>query len=377
MRIGLLIPKITGGGAEKFVKRLAEELQTYQEIYVIIYSNDNKSEKYGFKVLAIDNEKFKQFRQLRRWRKLIALKKELGLDVCISFLENPNALNIISRTKKCKSYISIRNYKSKQLKGLKGKIYALIIRYLYKYADLIITNAKKSRRDLIDNFGLDKLKIKVIYNLYNIKKISAMAQEEVEGELVPIFNKGVIISFGRYEKVKGFKELIYSYVKSGVYKMGISLILMGDGSQKTELINLVNDLGMAENILVLNYKDNPYKYISRSKFFILNSYYEGFPNALVESMICGIPVISTNCLSGPSEILHDGSYNINKESYTLGIMVPTPEADNADEILASAIQALSVDDDLALKLSQLSLERANAFDKEEIISNWLEIIEGQ
>lgn len=379
VNIGLLIPSTKGGGAEKFVDRLAKELSEYHEIYVINYhdlSFDDES-NYNRLFLGITNQNI-ILKQILRINKLRKIKKKYKIDVCISFLENPNIINILSKTKNCKTILSVRNYKSKQLKGIKGDIYRYLIRFFYNFSDLIITNANKSKEDLINNFGVKKDKIKIIYNFYNVQEIVNLATEPIENNLLSLFQKKVIISFGRLEKVKGFKELINAYNYSTLDKDLVKLVILGDGSQKNELEILVSQLGLKNSVFLIGHKENPYKYIKNSKIFVLNSYFEGFPNALVESMICGVPVISTNCLSGPSEIIGKGDYVLSNNKYGLdkyGLLIPTPDSVNSQNALSNALELFISNEDLADKYSKLSNEGIRKLDKTQIIQEWLEVLE--
>lgn len=379
MNVGLLIPSTKGGGAEKFVDRLAEELSEYHSVYVINYHNDNfddRESKYKRIFLNIKSKNI-IFKQIHRINRMREIKNKYNIEVCISFLENPNMINILSRTKQCKTYVSVRNYKSKQLAGKKGVFYQYLIRLLYNFSDLIITNAKKSKEDLINNFRVKEDNIKVIYNFYNTNMINKLAAMPIEEKLLSLFKKKIIISLGRLEKVKGFEELIYSYNFSKLDKSKVKLVILGDGSLINKLKSLVFDLDLENDVFFLGYKENPYKYIEKSSVFVLNSYFEGFPNALVESMICGVPVISTNCLSGPSEIIGEEDYSLPKNENGLskyGVLVPTPDNKESQRLLSNALELFITNEDLAKKYSNLSIQGTRNLDRSFIIQEWLNIL---
>jgi glycosyltransferase involved in cell wall biosynthesis len=84
------------------------------------------------------------------------------------------------------------------------------------------------------------------------------------------------------------------------------LIILGEGVEKEKLLIEVEKMGLVGEVIFGGFKENPYKYMTKSDIFILSSIREGFPGVLVEAMACGLPVISTDCKSGPNEIINNG-----------------------------------------------------------------------
>ena len=115
-----------------------------------------------------------------------------------------------------------------------------------------------------------------------------------------------IICVSRFTKRKGIKELIISFCEALKINKNLKLILVGYGDEEKNIINLIKLKELQKNVKIIKKCKNPYPYIRKSHLFILNSKYEGFGNVLVESIILNTPVISTNCNSGPSEILLNG-----------------------------------------------------------------------
>ena len=166
---------------------------------------------------------------------------------------------------------------------------------LYNLSDKIISNSKGSGNSLKKIF-INKKKIFPIYNPY-LKKISKKSKKKR-------FNN--LLSVGRLTKQKDFYNLIisFSFIKDQIpnYK----LIIIGDGHLKNELQNLVESLGLKKRIILTGWKKNLKKYYLNSKLFILNSVYEGFGNVLIDAINYDLPIITTNCKSGPSEIIDHG-----------------------------------------------------------------------
>ena len=180
-----------------------------------------------------------------------------------------------------------------------NKFQSLIILFLkiilYNFSDKIISNSKGSGNSLKKIFIKEK-KIFPIYNPY-LKKINKKSKTR---------RYKYLLSVGRLTKQKDFDNLIvaFSFIKDQIpdYK----LIIIGDGHLKNELQNLVEHLGLKKRIILTGWKNNLEKYYLNSKLFILNSVYEGFGNVLIDAINYDLPIITTNCKSGPNEIIDYG-----------------------------------------------------------------------
>jgi glycosyltransferase involved in cell wall biosynthesis len=117
----------------------------------------------------------------------------------------------------------------------------------------------------------------------------------------------VLVAAGRLAPWKGFVDLIHA-VKEVTLKRQIRLLILGDGPQRPELDKLIFELGLSDSVSLLGYVENPLKYFARADVFVLSSHVEGLPNVLVEAMMCGCTPVSTDCPTGPREVLKDGKY---------------------------------------------------------------------
>lgn len=135
---------------------------------------------------------------------------------------------------------------------------------------------------------------------------------------------------------------------------------MGEGEDRGRLEYLIKELKLENDVSLLGFVENPYAYMQRSDVFVLSSRWEGFGNVLVEAMACGCPVVSTNCPSGPAEILENGEY---------GILVPVEDV----EKMAKSIIKILTNKELREELSNKALKRSKEFHVEKAVEKYLQI----
>ncbi len=269
-------------------------------------------------------------------RSIIAVRDLLARqrpDIVLSFLTRANIAAIAgARMLGVSCVISERVQNSAHLgDGFSAALAKQAIRLTYPHADRIIAVSAGVAKDLHDAFGAPKAKIAVIDNPIDAPAIERRAREPawltVEGPY--------IVSVGRLTGVKNFALLIEAF-KSSAYQG--KLLIIGEGPERARLKQKIRDLNLGERVVLTGYLENPFPLIRGADFFVSPSNAEGFPNALVEAMALGAPVISTNCPSGPAEILA----NTDRESINgltegaFGILAPTNDA----PALARAIDLL-------------------------------------
>lgn len=234
----------------------------------------------------------------------------------------------------------------------------LISRWSYNRADMIVASTKAMKLDLLHIFDLPLEKVKLVHNPVDLQLISSLSKKSIEEKLYTEWNDyiPVIISMGRLTEQKGFSYLIRAF-KMVQNELPSKLVIIGDGTEKKYLKNLTESLGITEDVIFLGLQSNPYKYLINSDLFVLSSLWEGFPNSLVEAMACGIPVISTDCPSGPSEIITPGID---------GLLVPpgNPEA------MAFAISKVLNNKKSSIKMAEAGKKRVKDFDTSFIVREY-------
>ena len=146
-----------------------------------------------------------------------------------------------------------------------------------------------------------------VYNIVDTRYSRKKMTEFVEHEWYKHKDYPIIVAAGKLAPWKGFKDLIYA-IKELSRKRKVRLLILGDGPLRSELQALIIELCLTKVVSLLGYVENPLKFFEGADVFVLTSYVEGLPNVLVEAMMCGCTPVSTNCPTGPREVLQDGKY---------------------------------------------------------------------
>lgn len=391
-KIGLLVPSLNDGGAERVVSRLSQILSSKYNVYIIVYEDTFIKYEVEGTLINLDVKaqasliaKPKLF--MRRMRKLKNLKKELELDIVISFLDSPNFVNIMSSVKSCKAIISIRNFNYKT--NFINKFLDIIKKQVYPKADFITTVSEVIRRDMIEKYQIPPTKIKSIYNPYDVNEINSLKKKSVRDEHQSFFENGFFfVSMGRNTYQKGFWHLVKAFKIVNNNNPETKLVIIGRDETNGKAQKLAEELDLENKILFTGSLENPFSYIDKSDVYVLSSLFEGFPNALVEALACGCPVIATDSKSGPREILYNTpNFDVETnmvEKADYGVLVPpfnrienwsSESFDNEDYQMASGMLLLYKDSELRSKYSKLSLERANHFNYERCGQEYRKVIE--
>ncbi|MBD2730345.1 glycosyltransferase [Nostoc sp. FACHB-892] len=179
---------------------------------------------------------------------------------------------------------------------------------LYPFiADGIIAISQGVAKDLMQITGLSKKRIEVIYNPSITHNMLQKSQASLDH---PWFQPGeppVILGVGRLELQKDFPTLIKAFALVRKARL-CRLVILGQGNEEDNLRNLVTELGLENDVAMLGFVENPYNYMAKASVFALSSAWEGFGNVVAEALALGTPIVSTNCQSGPAEILDNGKY---------------------------------------------------------------------
>ena len=302
-KIIFLVYSLAGGGIERIVVDLYYFLKNKINLKIVTFENkiDFNIENdaiINLNVKATDCIFIKPLIFILRVYKFKKLLKKYKPDAVLSFGESMNFVNLFSTKKSIISVHSVKSISNKNI-GIIGKIHNFMIKKFYKMALNILTDSYTIKNDLIKNYNLPSHKIEVVYVPTNTKKIIKMSKQKIEFDYK---KKNIITNVGRVCEVKRQDILIKAFKNCYNSKKDL-LLIIGKGEMEEELKDLTKKLNIEKNVVFLGWQENPYKYIAKSKIFILTSYYEGFPVVLVEALSLGVPVISTNLGGVAYEIL--------------------------------------------------------------------------
>ena len=232
-----------------------------------------------------------------------------------------------------------------------------VLAHEYPKAGGIITVSNGVKEELAISTGLRPEKITTIYNPVLTKTIREKSLESINH---PWFQKKeptpIILGVGRLVPQKDFSTLIKAFSRVR-QNQPAHLVIIGEGRQRSELETLAQSLGIDKDVWMPGLSDNPYAFMSKASMLVLSSIYEGLPNVLIEALACGCPIVSTDCPSGPSEILLKGKY---------GTLVPMGDIHALAQAIHHTLDHPPNRNDL--------LVRAADFDIEKISRQYLEVL---
>lgn len=251
---------------------------------------------------------------------------------------------------------SVQNFHSQEFDtdiGLSRRLVLRSLRHVLPRMDRIFAVASRVADDVVRNFGVPPSLVKVIYNPILSEKIDAMARQTVDhpwfGENAP----PVVVSVGRLTRQKNYSLLLRA-LKVVRRTRDVRLVILGEGELREELGSTARALGLADAVSFPGFVENPFGYMARASVFALSSDWEGLPSVLIEALAVGCPIVSTDCPSGPREILQDGEY---------GRLVPTGDVGS----LAAAIEATLTEKTKSSRLRERALDYSSDRIAEEYI----------
>ncbi len=308
-RIVFIIDNLSGGGAERIVLTLASMLNTlgHQGIIITLSAEIEHEISNDIQVINVPEPK-RILGNLWRFHRhgnalqnrLQQLDKESPIDLVISNL--PRTDRIVKYTHGFARYFCIHNtYSAEYINSKKGlsrwRKHQQLKRVYGNESVIAVSNGVSN--DIRYALKLPIKQLKTIYNPFQPSEIQLLANKPAA------INYGnYIIHVGRINRQKRHDRLLRAYKASNIASH-TKLVLLGSGS-KADLQTIkqsIFDMRLNEQVIIHGFDQNPFPYIKKAKALVLSSDFEGFGNVLVEALICGTPVVSTNCPSGPSEIL--------------------------------------------------------------------------
>ncbi len=397
MKILILVDSLkVGGGSDRVAAILGSALhdEGYEISYLTLmdenpkykfkgdYYTLNESDIYG------ENNLKRGLNFLRYSPKIKRICKDLNIDTIISVGDPANFQAVLSRWLfKNKVHIIITQHMSPEI-HLDSKLKVKLIKFFYPRADETVCVSKDMERILNESYGIKNTR--TIYNMMDIEKNIKLSMEQLPEEYKELFNGKCFnfINVGRLNRQKGQWFLIRSFRKVVDQHENARLFILGEGKLKEDLEDLIIKLNLNENVFLLDVQENVFPFLKKCDCLIFSSLWEGLPIVLIEALSMNLPIISTDCKTGPREILCpelDLKKEIPYPYYCKYGILNEPFDDklvfkNLDEIILDKSENMLLDlmvkmiEDPVLREKYSNGRRmSEKFDEEEIMKNWEKI----
>ncbi|BDW93815.1 glycosyl transferase [Flagellimonas marinaquae] len=353
-RIAFVISRLTSGGAQRVVTTLANELTSKFDITIITFSNVTPFYKIdkNIKLIScfpeesippsanfIDSIKL----NFKIYRKIGKIIEDQKIQLVIGFITQANILSILAA--KRKGIPCIVSERTNPKRANTPKFWSFLRKLTYPKADSLVVQTKN-----VKNYYLNKIPTNRITILPNPINKELTIKRDLKNK------ENIVLAVGRLHKLKNHAMAIEAFHKAN--PKGWKLKILGEGSEMNKLQELIAD---KNNIELLGSKTNIEDYYNKAKIFLFTSNYEGFPNALLEAMHFGLAPISTDCESGPSEIIEDG-----KNGYLV-------EVKNVDQ-MAERLKLLTTDENLLTNIRNKAENSTQGYLSENVSRSWYNLM---
>jgi len=364
--VAFVLPSFRGGGAEISTIRLANQLAKHgynvdcvalqavgpfrERILPSVEVHDLRVRRASLSVYAIAT-------YIRTYRPQILVGNMSHINVAcvlatlISRL--PIKLMLVEHNDYLASILDDGSWKDSPLR--------IMMRFTYPRATWIAAVSHGAAESLEKVLGLPKSSVHVLPNGIDLRSL----KEEMRAPLDHIWfleqeSVPVVTSIGRLVPQKGFLDLLFAFsiLRS---KMQVRLMIIGEGIHRQLLEQRIKELELSKDVSLMGFVDKPLRYVARSDLYVLSSRYEGQGVVLLEAMACGVPIVATDCPSGPREVLAEGR---------AGLLVPV----NSPQMLAKAMERMLRSSALRAQVRRAASEEVKKFDVEMTLKRFLDIV---
>jgi glycosyltransferase involved in cell wall biosynthesis len=361
--IAIVLHDLRGGGAERAVLRLARGMAAAgRRIELILVKGEGAyldDVPPNISLTVLDKPRVSKAigalaEHFRRTRPKAVLSALTHMNVAVVIAARLSRLPL-------RIVLSERNQISSKAREARGAWQRMLYRavpYFYQGADAIVAVSGGVAEDLAGFGRLPGHKIRVIHNPVFDADVEARAHAPAAHPWFERKGPPIVLAAGRLHRQKGFDVLLEAFAIARA-QVDCRLVILGEGQERAPLLATAERLGLAYDIDMPGFAENPFPLMAQAGAFVLSSRWEGFPNALVEAMACGAPVIATDCPSGPREILSGGQH---------GALIP-PE--NPQMLGQAILETLKSRPD-----TRASQARARSFSVPDAARQYLDVLEG-
>lgn len=402
-RVLMLITELSMGGAARMVRELSNALRRDMDVVEAVFNHADGVDFPGSQApISLDvrgggEPAAKVMNLARRVSRARRLKRDLKIDVSISHLEGAHWVDVLSRGREkvilCMHGSILHNG---DVRGAAGWLRSRVIMPLVcNRADRIVT-VSRGIADELASLGVDRRRIVAIPNGFDLATIERRAAEPLTaGEERWFDGVPVLIATGRLAAQKNHSALLDVFADLR-RRRPCRLLIAGDGPLRSRLLDQAQTLGLvvaqpwtqrpppaAPDVVFLGVQANPFRFMARADLYLMTSGWEGFPLALCEAMACGTPVVTTDCFTGPREILSDGASagpaRLVVPAYTpSGVLMPLLHEpgtyDQARACWVDLLDSLLDQPERRVALAANARERVKLFSQAAVASRWEQLI---
>jgi glycosyltransferase involved in cell wall biosynthesis len=360
-KIAFFLPSLVGGGAERVCVNLAAGfLQHGFEVDIVLARSAGEllgNVPSGVRIVDLHTS--------RVLSALFPLTDYLRRERPAALISAPDHANLIALWAKILAgvntavVVTTHNQLSiihRQTPKVQEKLYPYFLRLFQRYAAHIVAVSKGVADDLSRTAHIPRARISVIYNPAVRPELRELALQPLSHPWFADGQPPVILAVGRLTPQKDYPTLLRAFTILRTHRL-TRLVILGDGKQHVKLNALSFQLGINSDVDFHGFDPNPYHYMSRSSVFVLSSAWEGFSVVLAEALACGAQIVSTDCPSGPAEILEGGKF---------GRLVPV-----GDEVAMSKAIEAALDSPIRTDLLR---GRAEAFSVDVAVDKYLNVL---
>jgi len=310
-RLSIFLPSLAGGGAERVFLNLAQGIASKGILIdlVLVRAEGAYMSQIPASARVID---LKRSRVLSSVPALARYLRQEQPDVLLAAMHANIPALWAKRLASCRGRVVISEHNTLSVVArdnpdLRWRIYPRLAHLFYPWADDIIAVSQGVADDLAAVARLRRDRIQVIYNPVVLPDLHARAMAPLEHPWFKAGEPPVVMAVGRLSAQKAFDTLISAFAQVR-RKQSARLLILGEGEERHTLEAIVKRLGLERDVSLPGFVSNPYPFMVHASAFVLSSRWEGLPTVLIEALFCGVRVISTDCPSGPREILADGQH---------------------------------------------------------------------
>lgn len=312
MKVVVFIYSLGRGGAEKVALEIVKGLQKMPRCHVelvLVHDIIGYTVPEGVEITVLQktepaNLLMKVLSSVILAKKFARLCRTKKIDSVLAILGRPNLISVLSKYFGNHARIVLSEHTSQNLWRNDEKVLAWFkkrfLGWVYNKSDRVVCVSKRISYDLEHGFNVRSSQKEVIYNPFDLDLIMTMAEKPLD-EDIQKGKKTIFVTAGTLYPVKNHTLLIEAF--SRIDSSCAELWILGEGEMRPELERLTENHGLENKIKFFGFQENPYQFMKHADVFVLSSNNEGLPNVIIEALACGCCVVSTDCVSGPREIL--------------------------------------------------------------------------